>query len=119
MSAIEHEVASQPDVWLRAARLDANGRLPPHGTRVLAIGCGTSYYVAQAYAAARESVGLGETDAFSASELPAGRRYDSVLAISRSGTTTEVRDALETLNGAAPVTLVTADAGTPLADAAD
>ena len=35
--------------------------------------------------------GTGPTDAFAASELPAGRRYDRVVAISRSGTTTEVR----------------------------
>ena len=54
------------------------------------IGCGTSFYIAQAAAVARESAGAGESDAFAASEMPTGRRYDSVLAISRSGTTTEV-----------------------------
>ena len=36
----------------------------------------------------------GETDAFAASEAPLGRPYDRVVAISRSGTTTEVRQAL-------------------------
>ena len=90
MSAIEQEVASQPAVWLEAGLLDTDGLLPPRGARVAAIGCGTSLYIAQAYAAAREAGGHGETDAFPASEIPAGRAYDAVLAISRSGTTTEV-----------------------------
>ncbi len=37
------------------------------------IGCGTSWFVAQAYAALRERAGLGETDAVCASEFAAGR----------------------------------------------
>ena len=64
--------------------------LPPHGERVAAVGCGTSWFVAQAYASLREASGDGETDAFAASEAPDARTYDTVLAISRSGTTTEV-----------------------------
>ena len=58
------------------------------------VGCGTSFFVATAYAAAREAGGLGETDAFAASEFPTGRAYDALLAVSRSGTTTEVLDAV-------------------------
>ena len=46
--------------------------------------------MAQAYASAREALGGGETDAFAASEMPSGRRYDRLIAISRSGTTSEV-----------------------------
>ena len=42
----------------------------------------------------REAAGLGETDAFPASEFPTGRAYDALLAVSRSGTTTEVLDAV-------------------------
>jgi fructoselysine-6-P-deglycase FrlB-like protein len=97
MRAIEHEVASQPDVWRRAAALAPTvaGQLPAAGQRVAIVGCGTSYYVGQAVAALRERTGHGETDAFAASEMPAGRRYDAVVAISRSGTTTEVVRALE------------------------
>ena len=64
--------------------------LPRPGERVAVVGCGTSWFMAQAYAAARETPGGGETDAFAASEMPSGRRYDRVVAISRSGTTTEV-----------------------------
>ena len=75
MSAIEHEVASQPEVWLEASRLAEDASLPAHGARLAVIGCGTSLYVAQAYAAAREAAGLGESDAFPASEFPAGADY--------------------------------------------
>ena len=105
MSAIEHEIASS------ACALAAGGgasprALPssyrPPGSRLAVIGCGTSLYMAQAYAAAREAAGAGETDAFPASEFPPGRGYDAVLAISRSGTTTEVVRALATLPRTGP-----------------
>ena len=82
------------------------------------IGCGTSLYMAQAWAALREGPGHGRTDAFAASELPAGPRYDVVVALSRSGTTTEVAHALGRTSGARTVA-ITAVAGTPVADAAD
>ena len=118
MSAIEQEVASQPDVWRQAAALAASAPLPRAGTRIAVVGCGTSLYIAQAYAAAREAAGQGETDAFAASEFPFGRRYDRVLALSRSGTTTEVLAALETLRDVRTVA-ITADPTTPIMDAAD
>jgi fructoselysine-6-P-deglycase FrlB-like protein len=120
MSTMERELASQPDVWTEAgaaaaAHADA---LPAPGERVCAIGCGTSLYMAQAYAALRERAGQGWTDAFAASELPPDRSYDVLLAISRSGTTSEVVHALG--RGVAARTLaLTADAGSPVAAAAD
>ena len=43
--------------------------------------------------------GQGETDAFAASEMPLGRRYDRVLVLSRSGTTTEILQLLDRLPG--------------------
>jgi fructoselysine-6-P-deglycase FrlB-like protein len=118
MSAIEQEVASQPAVWREAARLDTGDLLPGHGLRVGVVGCGTSFYIAAAYAAAREDSGLGETDAFPASEFPTGRAYDEVLAISRSGTTTEVLDAVGVIGERMPTVAVTAVADSPLARAA-
>jgi len=117
MSAIEQEVASQPAVWLEAGLLDTDGLLPPRGARVAAIGCGTSLYIAQAYAAVREAGGHGETDAFPASEIPAGRAYDAVLAISRSGTTTEVLDAVAEAGRRTRTVAVSAVTGSPLAQA--
>src|SRR4249919_3949470 len=93
------EIASQPDVWRQAAALVERGRdlLAAPGERVLAIGCGTSAFVAMAYASLREGAGLGETDAAYGSEVPTTRAYDRVVAITRSGTTTEVLDALARL----------------------
>ena len=74
-SRTAQEVASQPACWRHAARLaaDVAGSLPAPGERVAVAGCGTSWFMAQSYAAAREQAGHGETDAFAASEMPAGR----------------------------------------------
>lgn len=119
MSAIEQELASQPAVWRQAARLPAPEGVPAHGARIAAIGCGTSLYIAQAYAQSREHAGRGETDAFAASEFPAGRSYDALIAISRSGTTTEVLQVVTALAGRTPTTLLTAVADSPLAGTAD
>ncbi|GAB3965005.1 SIS domain-containing protein [Actinoallomurus acanthiterrae] len=108
------EIESQPSCWRRAAdRLgEARGALPRDGERVAVFGCGTSLYMARAYAALRESRGLGLTDAFPASELPFGRDYDRYVAISRSGTTTEVLEAVERLP---EVTAITAIPDAPFA----
>ena len=59
------------------------------------VGCGTSYYMAQTYASLREGAGLGITDAWSPTEARLDRGYDRLLAITRSGTTTEIVDLLE------------------------
>src|ERR671932_1202414 len=90
------EIASQPDLWPKAGALASEvvELLPSHGARVCVIGCGTSLFMAQSWAALREAAGHGQTDAFPASELPSGRRYDVLVAISRSGTTSEVVHAL-------------------------
>jgi len=90
------EIASQPDLWPRAAQLavDAADVLPARGARTCVVGCGTSLFIAQSWAALRERAGHGQTDAFAASELPEGRRYDVLVAISRSGSTSEVVHAL-------------------------
>jgi fructoselysine-6-P-deglycase FrlB-like protein len=119
--SIEAEVASQPECWLRAAGLAAEVAeiLPARGERVAVAGCGTSWFIAQSYAAAREAAGHGETHAFAASEFPAGRRYDRILALSRSGTTTEILDLLARAGRTAPTVAITADPGSPVAAAAD
>ncbi|GAA2252385.1 MULTISPECIES: SIS domain-containing protein [Kitasatospora] len=113
------ELASQPANWRRAAALaaEASPALPRRGERVAVTGCGTSWFIAQAYAALREAGGHGETDALAASEFRYGRDYDRVLAISRSGTTTEVLDVLDRVE--APTSAVTADPGTPISGASD
>jgi fructoselysine-6-P-deglycase FrlB-like protein len=92
MSTTADEIATQPALWRRAAELarDVAHLLPARGADVCLVGCGTSLYMAQAAAALREQAGHGRTDAYPASELPEGRRYDVMVAISRSGTTSEV-----------------------------
>lgn len=115
------EIESQPRTWQTAMEQAAAGisGLPAPGERVLAIGCGTSFYAASAYAWLREAAGHGHTDAMVASELPPILRpYDRVVAISRSGASSELLDAVRRLTGT-PVTAVLGEQGTALADLAD
>ncbi|GAB3742574.1 SIS domain-containing protein [Microlunatus parietis] len=118
---VEAEIASQPDCWStavdRAARVA--DRLPKPGERVAFIGCGTSWFVGQVIAHWRESRGLGESDAYTASEALLDRGYDRVVALSRSGTTTEVLEVLTRLRGRVPTVAVTGDLSTPVVDLAD
>ncbi|MFG1876565.1 SIS domain-containing protein [Sphaerisporangium sp. NPDC049003] len=126
MTHTETEIASQPECWSRAVELAGSAALPRPGERVAVIGCGTSWFIAQAYAVLREAAGHGETDAFPASEAPLGlsdggapgRSYDRVLALTRSGTTTEVLELLRRLDGTR-TTAVTADPDTPVMTLAD
>ncbi len=116
MSDTAVEIASQPACWRQAAAIAPafDSALPRRAERVAVIGCGTSLFMARAYAGLRESLNLGETDAFPASEMPLGRRYDRVLAISRSGTTTEVLDALDRLPQGMATVALTAASTSPL-----
>ncbi|MDL4772458.1 SIS domain-containing protein [Actinomadura xylanilytica] len=117
----ETEIADQPGCWRRAAASAAEFApvLPRAGERVAVVGCGTSWFVAQSYAALREAAGHGETDAFAASEFPLGRRYDRLLTLTRSGTTSEVLEVLGRVAGTVPTVAITADPVTPVMDAAD
>jgi fructoselysine-6-P-deglycase FrlB-like protein len=117
MSYLTEEIASQPECWSKAIEVAAEdwAALPVPGERVAAIGCGSSLNVARCYAALREAAGHGETDAFPASEAPATRSYDRVVFISRTGTTTEVLDALRRLPAGTVTTAVTAEQHAPLA----
>ncbi|MCA1224126.1 SIS domain-containing protein [Streptomyces sp. 8L] len=127
MSELEfmaQEILGQPECWREAARIAAvpSCPLPAPGQRVAVVGCGTSWFMAQSYAALREAAGLGGTDAFAASEAPvAGRAYDAVVAISRSGTTTEVLrllDEVRARGGVRTVALI-GDVESPMVDAVD
>ena len=53
------EVATQPSDWVRAAARVPELRplLPAPGERVAVVGCGTSFFMAQAYADLRERAG--------------------------------------------------------------
>jgi len=121
MTHVEDELNSQPECWIRAAQgADADkSALPVAGERVAIVGCGTSFFMAQAAAVLREQAGQGETDAFAASEFPYGRPYDRVVALTRSGTTTEVLELLGRLRGRTRTTAITADPHTPVMECAD
>jgi fructoselysine-6-P-deglycase FrlB-like protein len=112
------ELTSQPSVWRHAQELAAElrSKLPADGARIGLLGCGTSLYMAQAVAVYRERQGAGEADAFPGSEVPAGRPWTDVIAISRSGTTTEIIDAVKALPEAVNVLGIIAQAGSPLGE---
>jgi glutamine---fructose-6-phosphate transaminase (isomerizing) len=121
MNDTSAEIASQPAIWEQGLALAAPARdaLAAPGERMLILGCGTSWYVAQCIAELRESAGFGETDAICASEYVPRRRYDRVVAIIRSGTTTEVLDALRQVppgTHRVAVTAVTGEAVDALAE---
>lgn len=114
------ELFSQPETWAKAADLrDAQAVLPARGARVAVVGCGTSWFIAQSYAALRETAGHGETDAFAASEAFVDRGYDAIVALTRSGTTTEVLELVERVKGRIPTIGVIGDATSPLVSLVD
>lgn len=121
MSITSSEIASQPDVWSRGLDQLASARAAfgEPGESVLLLGCGTSAFVAESMAALREGAGLGVTDAAYASEWRPGRSYDRVVAITRSGTTSEVLDALAQVPPRVRRVAVTGVAGMPVEDAVD
>jgi fructoselysine-6-P-deglycase FrlB-like protein len=118
---LEAEIATQPEDWLRAGGVarEHSALLPQPGERVAVVGCGTSLFMAQAFAELRERSGHGVTDAWPASEHRLDRGYDRLLTITRSGTTTEVIAVLEKWAGKVPATVVTATAGSPVVDLAE
>jgi fructoselysine-6-P-deglycase FrlB-like protein len=115
------EVASQPALWRRslADLAAARSALAAPGERVLLLGCGTSAFVAHALARLREAAGLGESDWAYASEAPLTRGYDRLVAITRSGTTTEILDALAQAPSSTRRIVLTAVAGMPAQEQAD
>lgn len=118
MTITAREIASQPTIWRVALeQVDrATELLVRPGERMLVLGCGTSAFVAESFAALREGAGYGMTDAAYASEPRVWRDYDSVLAITRSGTTSEVIEAVRALPTGTPVTVVTGVATSPIVE---
>lgn len=117
---MEAELLSQPENWERAAgMLTERAVLPANGERVAVVGCGTSWFMAQAYATLRERGGFGETDAFTASESFVDRGYDSIVAITRSGTTSEILDLMSRRTTSARTIAILGDPTTPLVDLVD
>jgi len=117
---MREELNSQPETWARAVELrDMQALLPASGARIAVVGCGTSWLMAQSYAFLRETAGQGETDAFAASESFVDRGYDAVVALTRSGTTTEVLELVERIKGRVPTIGVIGDETSPLVSLVD
>ncbi|MGV8969597.1 MAG: SIS domain-containing protein [Microbacteriaceae bacterium] len=121
MSITATEITTQPAIWRQALSSIDHARdvLAAPGERVLVIGCGTSAFVAESFAWLRESVALGETDAAYASEPRVWRAYDRVIALTRSGTTSEVVEALKNVPVGVRKVVVTGVADSPAAELAD
>jgi glucosamine--fructose-6-phosphate aminotransferase (isomerizing) len=127
------EIASQPEVWratleqFTADRAGLESLLQQtQFNQIAAIGCGSTHYLAQAAAAVLGHCTAIPARAFPSSELwlfpstlPAARAL--LLAISRSGTTTETLRALARFRqaNAGPVLTVTCYPHSPLAQQAD
>lgn len=96
----DREIASQPQIWAKVvdfAPLVLN-LLPKKGERVAVVGCGSSWFMSMCYASLREAAGHGQTDAYAGSEMNYARSYDRVVAITRSGTTSEIVELLSKLS---------------------
>ncbi len=70
--------------------------------------------MAMSYAALRESLGMGETDVWVSSEYNFNRKYDRVIALSRSGTTTEVIETISKIS--TPSVVITAIENSPVGE---
>ncbi len=121
MNLTTTEINSQPDVWEQSLAQLERARLliAATGQHMLVLGCGTSAFVAQSLAQLREAAGHGVTDAAYASEPYPWRDYEVVVAISRSGTTTEVIEALRSMPKGTKKVVVTGVADSPCALLAD
>lgn len=117
----DDEIISQPQCWRAAGELapEVAGLLPADGERVAFVGTGTAWLMAQSIAALRERAGRGESDAFTAREMPRGRRYDRVVVLTRSGRTTDLNRLLSDVRGQVPTLAVVGDATTASAELAD
>ena len=115
-SATERELFSQPEIWARVLSDSPHHRavLPQPGEPVLFVGCGTSYYIGESYARLRNAAGLGRTRAAIASEIPFIDDAETIVVLSRSGTTSDVIRIAGELRASHRVVGIIGDPDTPL-----
>jgi glutamine---fructose-6-phosphate transaminase (isomerizing) len=131
-SQTHREVMSQPEVWASVLGDDARIAEAAHfvrrsdATSAVVVGCGSSFYLAQAAAAALNRSGYAALPLPASEALLAWRDHvhaaqTLLVAVSRSGETTEVLWAVEEHRAAArgPVLAITCEGGSNLAQAAD
>jgi len=112
------ELATQPDMWRRAAGTSEAelALLPQPGEPAIVLGCGTSYYVGEAYARRRVAAGLGQTRAAIPSEVDAIAPGETVVLLSRSGKTGDLVSLGQELKSTHRVVTIAGEARTPIAD---
>lgn len=117
----EAEIREQPGVWRRIAASDAAARLAraTDGRELLFLGSGSSLYVAMlgALAFRRRGVRAAALAATEARFDSAAYRDACVVALSQSGRSTDLLDALDVL-APAPCVALTNDLASPLAERA-
>ena len=115
-SATARELLSQPEIWTRVIAESAEhlAVLPRAGEPVLFVGCGTSYYIGESYARLRNAAGLGRTRAAIASEIPFVDDAETIVVLSRSGTTGDVIRVAGELRASHRVVGIIGDPDTPL-----
>ena len=115
-SRFESEIREQPDVWRRIARSDASMRFAGavRGRRLLFVGSGSSLFVGMLGALAYRRRGTLARAATEARFDHGADRDACVIALSQSGRSTDLLDALDVL---APPTVIalTNDPSSPLA----
>lgn len=117
----ERELTTQPEMWSRAISLPSAqlALLPSQGEKVIVIGCGTSYYIGDAYAYLRNDAGLGRTRAAIPTELTWIDDDEHIVVVSRSGTTADVVDVVKRYRTTHRITAVLGDVDTPLGELCD
>jgi glutamine---fructose-6-phosphate transaminase (isomerizing) len=122
-SVTEREIRSQPEVWRSTMAHLGRAEVPTVADSYLVSGCGSTFYVGRWLARHAELDVARPVRALPASELLLGPRSwtaapgaSPLIAISRSGSTTETVRALEGWDG--PRLSVTCDGSSPLAAAA-
>lgn len=115
------EVLSQPETWTKVLlqRDQARAILPAAGTPALVVGCGTSYYIGEAYARLRSAAGLGHTRAAVPSEVPYFSEDETLVVLSRSGTTSDIVQLVERVRHRCRVVGIVGDRATPIAQLCD
>ncbi|MDO4665935.1 MAG: SIS domain-containing protein [Actinomycetaceae bacterium] len=104
MSQTLTEINSQPELWESVPEI----ALVKTG-KIAVVGCGTSWFMAQAYCSWRTQKTGEISHAYTATEFPLSEPYDHVILLSRSGTTTEIIDLAKKLQDlGTPTTLITA-----------
>lgn len=118
---MEAEIASQPAIWSQVLSEPSStlGLLPSVVDNVAVVGCGTSYYMGEVYARHREALGRGATRAVIASELDRLHPGESVLLLSRSGTTRDVLRVAERFRGINRIIGIIGTPSSPLITACD